>query len=161
MLDGLKIKNVDELEFTVFCIENLAIRLGKNAEEIYRILTDKTDILRSYIIPEYEILHTEKFKRRGRKGIISRYNFEEKAYQELKILRFDTYSEEWLSFILNCRTGNDSSDYDIVIGGVANDKVFNTVELYFDNCIMKGVNRFERQSDFIAKKICAGYCAIR
>lgn len=27
--------------------------------------------------------------------------------------------------------------YDIVIGGVANDKVFNTVELYFDHLIDK------------------------
>lgn len=27
--------------------------------------------------------------------------------------------------------------YDIVIGGVANDKVFNTVELYFDGLIDK------------------------
>ena len=28
-------------------------------------------------------------------------------------------------------------DYDVVIGGVANDKVFNTVELYFDGLIDK------------------------
>ena len=55
----------------------------------------------------------------------------------LKILKFDSYSEEWLDFILNCRTRNDSADYDIVIGGVANDKVFNTVELYFDSLIDK------------------------
>lgn len=31
----------------------------------------------------------------------------------------------------------DETDYDIVIGGVANDKVFNTVELYFDRLIDK------------------------
>lgn len=35
------------------------------------------------------------------------------------------------------RRGKDTSDYDLVIGGVANDKVFNTVELYFDNLIDK------------------------
>lgn len=80
----------------------------------------------------------EKFKRCGRNGIISRYTFDETAYQELKVLKFDSYSEEWLDFILKCRTGNDTSDYDIVVGGVANDKVFNTVELYFDNLIDKG-----------------------
>lgn len=40
-------------------------------------------------------------------------------------------TEEWLDFILNCRRGMDSSEYDIVMGGVANDKVFNTVELFF------------------------------
>ena len=37
----------------------------------------------------------------------------------------------------NCRRGKDISDYDIVIGGVANDKVFNTVELFFDGLIDK------------------------
>ena len=31
----------------------------------------------------------------------------------------------------------DNTDYDIVIGGVANDKVFNTVELYYENLIDK------------------------
>ena len=59
MLDTAKITNTDELEFAVFCIENIAIRLGKNAEEIYQMLTEKSDILNSYIIPEYEMLHTQ------------------------------------------------------------------------------------------------------
>lgn len=79
----------------------------------------------------------EKFKRRGKTGIVSQYLFNENAYRELNVLIFDSYSEDWLDFILNCRSGNDSSDYDIVIGGVANDKVFNTVELYFDHLIDK------------------------
>ena len=38
---------------------------------------------------------------------------------------------------MNCRREQDTTDYDIVIGGVANDKVFNTVELYYDNLIDK------------------------
>ena len=33
--------------------------------------------------------------------------------------------------------GKDSTDYDLVVGGVANDKVFNTVELFFDGLIDK------------------------
>ena len=92
-----------------------------------------------YTTPIYEQAANwcEKFKRRGKQGIISRYIFDETAYQKLKILRFDRYSEEWLDFILNCRRGQDSTDYDIVIGGVANDKVFNTIELYFDPLIDK------------------------
>ncbi|MGI6012523.1 MAG: DUF3791 domain-containing protein [Ruminococcus sp.] len=56
MLDNTKITNTDELEFAVFCIENIVIKLGKNAEEIYLVLTERSDILSSYIIPEYEIL---------------------------------------------------------------------------------------------------------
>lgn len=56
---------------------------------------------------------------------------------KLKILKFDSYSEEWLDFILNCRRGKDTTDYDLVIGGIANDRVFNTIELFFDELIDK------------------------
>ena len=78
-----------------------------------------------------------KFKRRGKEGVVSRYCFDESAYALLKVLQFDAYSEAWLDFILSCRSGNDATDYDMVIGGVANDKVFNTVELFFDGLIDK------------------------
>lgn len=54
-----KIKNIDELEFAVFCIENIAERLGADAVRIYETLTEKSGILNSYIVPEYEILHTQ------------------------------------------------------------------------------------------------------
>lgn len=49
---------VDELEFTIFCIENVARRLRISAEKIYDALTQKSDILNEYIVPNYEILHT-------------------------------------------------------------------------------------------------------
>lgn len=78
-----------------------------------------------------------RFKRLGREGIVSRYDFDEAAYSTLNILQFDSYSEAWLDFVLNCRRDNDTTDYDVVIGGVANDKVFNTVELFFDGLIDK------------------------
>ena len=78
-----------------------------------------------------------KFKRRGKDGIISKYEYDEKREVELKVLKFETYSEEWLDFILNCRSGKDMTDYDLVLGGVANDKVFNTIELFFDGLIDK------------------------
>ena len=69
--------------------------------------------------------------------ILNQYQFCEAESQQFKILRFESYSESWLDFILECRNGQDQSDYDMVIGGVANDKVFNTVELYFDGLIDK------------------------
>ena len=76
-----------------------------------------------------------KFKRRGKAGIISRYEYNESRESELKTLKFDSYSEEWLDFILNCRSGKDLTDYDLVVGGVANDKVFNTCLLYTSRCV--------------------------
>ncbi len=78
-----------------------------------------------------------KFVRRGQDGFISKYQLNETVFEEKKVLHFETYSEEWLDFILCCRRGNDTTDYEVVIGGVANDKVFNTVELYFDGLIDK------------------------
>ena len=47
-----------ELEFAIFCIENIAAKLGVSAEKVYDALTEKSDILNDYIIPEYELLHT-------------------------------------------------------------------------------------------------------
>lgn len=58
MPDG-KIKNSRELEFAVFCIENVAAKLEVDAERVYQAFTEKGDILYGYIVPEYEILHTQ------------------------------------------------------------------------------------------------------
>ena len=92
-----------------------------------------------YTTPIYEqaVKWCGKFKRQSGIGILSCYTFNEAALEMCKVLRFEDYSEEWLDFVMTCRRGQDSSDYDIVIGGVANDKVFNTVELYFDGLIDK------------------------
>ena len=110
---------------------------------------DKPDLMHSrdnvdfgkgfYTTPIYEQAQKwcRRFLRNGRNGIISGYSLEEMAFHKLNILRFDSYSEAWLDFILACRKGKDTSAYDAVIGGVANDKVFNTVELYFESLIDK------------------------
>ncbi len=50
--------NKKELEFTVFCIENLAIHLNKNPSDIYNILKT-SGIIDEYIIPLYDVLHTQ------------------------------------------------------------------------------------------------------
>ena len=90
----------------------------------------------------------EKFKRNNKKGIVSCYTLDAEAYNSLKIKTFSYYNEEWIDFILACRNGKDMSDYDIVEGGIANDKVFNTVELYFSGLIDRSEDlnrlRFEK-----------------
>lgn len=48
-----------QLEFIVFCVENTAVRMGVSAEKVYELLAEKSDILDSYIIPYYEVLHTQ------------------------------------------------------------------------------------------------------
>ena len=58
MAEG-SIQNSNELEFAVFCIENVAVKLGVDAKRIYQAFTEKSDILHGYIVPEYEILHMQ------------------------------------------------------------------------------------------------------
>lgn len=119
------------------------------------VVVDKPDLAYSrlnvdfgkgfYVTPIYDQAEKwcSRFKRRGREGVVSRYVFDEHAYRVLKVLTFDDYTEQWLDFIMSCRREQDITDYDIVIGGVANDKVFNTVELFFDGLIdrREAINR--------------------
>ncbi len=55
----MKDLNSDELEFVVFCVENVGQKLGKNGDEIYRLLTKDSRILEDYIVPNIDILHTQ------------------------------------------------------------------------------------------------------
>ena len=54
-----KITNSKELEFAIFCVEEIAASLGMDAEHIFTALTKKSNILYGYIVPEYEVLHTQ------------------------------------------------------------------------------------------------------
>ena len=59
MMTDEKIKNSSELEFAVFCIENVAAKLGVGAERVYQAFTEKSNIMNGYIVPEFEVLHTQ------------------------------------------------------------------------------------------------------
>lgn len=55
-----------------------------------------------------------------------------------KVLTFLTYDDAWLNFVVDNRRGLQSwLDYDMVEGGIANDRVFNTIELYYSGLIAK------------------------
>ena len=53
------IKSRRELEFAVFCIENVAAALCKPSGDVYRALSGDGGILRQYIVPSYDVLHTQ------------------------------------------------------------------------------------------------------
>lgn len=48
-----------ELEFVIFCIENIAIYLGKNGNEVYKAFTESSSLLYDYIVANYGVLHTQ------------------------------------------------------------------------------------------------------
>ena len=55
----------ETLEFVFFCIEEVARELGLTGNEVYDLLTQKSGILFQYIVPAYDVLHTQ-----GREAIV-------------------------------------------------------------------------------------------
>ena len=71
------------------------------------------------------------------------------------VLRFGGVDEAWLDFVCNCRDGNDVySGYDVIIGRVADDDVFRTIQSYRQGDITKAraieLLRFARPNDQLA-----------
>jgi hypothetical protein len=73
-------------------------------------------------------------KARDRKGkpVISVYEFDyDAAILDCAYLKFEFYDEAWLDFVVASRNGQKLwAKFDLVEGGVANDRVIDTVELY-------------------------------
>lgn len=53
------IQNERELEFAIFCVENLAEKTGVPAPEMFKLLSEQSQFLQNYIVPNFEILHTQ------------------------------------------------------------------------------------------------------
>lgn len=65
-------------------------------------------------------------------GFVSVYEFDfEKAKKELNIRHFETADEEWLNFVVMNRRGESIGDiYDMHIGPVADDNVYQSIRLF-------------------------------
>ncbi|WP_461205407.1 DUF3990 domain-containing protein [Clostridium sp. DL1XJH146] len=90
-------------------------------------------------IKEQAINWTYKFKRRSKKGYLNIYELDLNRIRELyRVKEFLSYDLEWLDFILDCREGSSIFlKYDLVMGGIADDRVYNTIELFKDGLIEK------------------------
>lgn len=76
----------------------------------------------------------ERWAKRYDTGMINTYTV--RLNTSLRILEFKEMSEEWLDFIIDCRYGK-THDYDIVIGAMANDQIYNFVADYMDGIITR------------------------
>lgn len=70
------------------------------------------------------------------KGVVNIYRFPREALLQLNIKVFEGMSEEWLDFIAKCRIG-EKHTYDIVIGPMADDTVFNRVNEYINGALTR------------------------
>lgn len=76
----------------------------------------------------------QRWAKRYNTKIVSIYDV--RIPEGLKVLEFGEMTEEWLDFIVACRSGQPH-DYDIVIGAMADDQIYTYVSDYIDGTITR------------------------
>ena len=72
-------------------------------------------------------------------AVVNVYNFDEKLLETdiFKLRLFKTADEDWLDFIVSNRRSSMLHPYDIVMGAVANDTLYQTLTLYETGILTK------------------------
>ncbi|MFI3284217.1 MAG: DUF3990 domain-containing protein [Erysipelotrichaceae bacterium] len=71
-----------------------------------------------------------KGSRQGKVGIVNEYELLDN-WKYFKGLSFENENEQWLEFVCGCRKGElINLEYDIIVGNVADDDIFKTVDMY-------------------------------
>lgn len=67
----------------------------------------------------------------GSKAIVNTYEVDDDLLGNPRYnsKRFDSPDETWLSFVISCRRST-LHEYDVILGPVANDKIYTTITLY-------------------------------
>lgn len=98
-------------------------------------------------IYEQAVRYADRFKRRGQTAWLNTYELLDN-WNEWNVLHLDSYDKKWLDFVSVCRAGKDKSEYDMVVGGIANDRVILTLDRYFAGEISQedalGLLKFEK-----------------
>ena len=75
---------------------------------------------------------------KGGKPILNVYELDENNINKLDIKAFDGPNEEWLDFVSDHRNGTyQGPQYDLIIGAVANDDVYRTLQVYANGLLTK------------------------
>ncbi len=104
-------------------VEHPQIRIGKNTK-------DFGNGFYCTIIKE----QAQRWAKRYNTRFVSVY--EVRLNSNLRIKEFKDMTDEWLDFIIDCRSGK-AHEYDVVIGAMANDQIYNYVSDYMDGTITR------------------------
>lgn len=85
---------------------------------------------------EQAVKYAYRFLFRGKEAYINEYLLDEDL-SDARVKRFGRYDGEWLDFVGSCRKGISHNEFDVIEGGIANDKVFNTIDLYFSGTMSR------------------------
>ncbi len=75
-----------------------------------------------------------RFIKQGVQAVLNTYNLDDDI-SEYNRKVFPAYNAEWLDYVELCRREMPHSQYDIIEGGIANDNVFDTLDLYMAGII--------------------------
>lgn len=108
---------------------------GYQAVEVPRVISGKNtkdfgDGFYCTVIKE----QAGRWARRYETPVVSIYDV--RMDTSLTILEFTEMTEEWLDFIIDCRHGK-KHDYDLVIGAMANDQIYNFIADYMEGSITR------------------------
>lgn len=99
-------------------------------------------------IYDQAIRYAQRFKRRSTSAWVNKYELTMEDASKWRVKHFESYDKEWLDFVAQCRDGKDVGNYDMVVGGIANDKVIITLDRYFIGEISQeealGLLKFEK-----------------
>ena len=84
----------------------------------------------------------QRFLRKGEAAVMNIYELDDENLQEFSRITFEAYDSKWLDYVTACRKGQDRTIYDIIEGGIADDQVFDTIDLYFS-----GIYTYEQALD--------------
>lgn len=76
------------------------------------------------------INYGQRFLKKGENAIMNVYELDDKL-EGFSRITFDAYDGKWLDYVTACRKGIPHPAFDIVEGGIADDQVFDTIDLYF------------------------------
>lgn len=89
-------------------------------------------------IEEQAIKYAERLIRVGKEAVMNIYDLRDGWKANYKVKIFEAYDDEWLDFVVANRDGEKVEMFDAVEGGIADDKVFEAIDLYTANLIDKG-----------------------
>ena len=92
------------------------------------------DFYFGFYCTQYEEQARRWASRYGKNGYLNKYEYQ--PDESLNYLIFSEMTEEWLDFIVACRSGTPHK-YDIVEGPMADDTIYNYVQNYIDGKISR------------------------
>ncbi len=72
----------------------------------------------------------QRFLRKGEQAVMNVYKLDEEL-EGFTHIKFEAYDSLWLDHVTACRKGQPHPVFDIIEGGIADDQVFDTIDLYF------------------------------